>query len=278
MPTEKRQRQREGREYRRAQIQAAQKRRGRRRQAYIVGVLAAAIAVVIAVLNINGGSSKPTKVAAKGSTTTSASTTSSSTTSTTSSTPAPASSIAASELSCFGVSGNPARKTKFTAAPPLCINAAKTYKAVVQTDVGTFDITLDPKAAPKTVNNFVFLSVYHYYDGIVFHRVIPGFVVQGGDPTGTGTGGPGYQFADELPKAGAYKIGSLAMANSGPNTNGSQFFIITGSQGVQLPPQYSLFGQVTSGMTVVSAIEKDGTSGGTPKVEHHMVHVTIEES
>ncbi|HEX5266765.1 MAG TPA: peptidylprolyl isomerase [Acidimicrobiales bacterium] len=276
MPTDKRQRQREGREYRRAQLQAAQKRRGRRRQAYIFGVLAVGIGVVIAVLNISGGS-KPTNVAAKGSTTTST-TSASSTTSTTSSTPAPASSVAASELSCFGISGNPSRKTKFSAAPPMCINSAKSYKAVVQTDVGTFDISLDPKAAPKTVNNFVYLSLYHYYDGIVFHRVIPGFVVQGGDPTGTGTGGPGYQFADELPKAGAYKIGSLAMANSGPSTNGSQFFIITGSQGVQLPPQYSLFGQVTTGMSVVSAIEKDGTTGGTPKVEHHMVHVTIEES
>jgi cyclophilin family peptidyl-prolyl cis-trans isomerase len=277
VPTDKRQRQREGREYRRAQIQAAQKRRGRRRQAYIFGVLAVGIGVVIAVLNITGGS-KPTNVATKGSTTTTSTTSASSTTSTTSSTPAPASSVAASELSCFGISGNPSRKTKFSAAPPMCVNSAKTYKAVVQTDVGTFDISLDPKAAPKTVNNFVYLSLYHYYDGIVFHRVIPGFVVQGGDPTGTGTGGPGYQFADELPKAGAYKIGSLAMANSGPNTNGSQFFVITGSQGVQLPPQYSLFGQVTTGMSVVSAIEKDGTTGGTPKVEHHMVHVTIEES
>ena len=277
MPTDKRQRQREGREYRRAQIQAAQKRRGRRRQAYIFGALAVGIGVVIAVLNINGGSSKPTRVAAKGSTTTTTSSTSS-TTSTTSSTTAPASTVAASELSCFGISGNPGRKTKFSSAPKLCINPAKTYTAVVQTDVGTFDVTLAPKAAPKTVNNFVFLSLYHYYDGIVFHRVIPGFVVQGGDPTGTGTGGPGYQFADELPKAGAYKIGSLAMANSGPNTNGSQFFIISGPQGLQLPPQYSLFGQVTTGMSVVSTIEKDGTSGGTPKVLHHMVHVTIEES
>jgi cyclophilin family peptidyl-prolyl cis-trans isomerase len=279
VPTEKRQRQREGRQYRRAQIQAAQKRRGRRRQAYVFGVLAVGIGVVIAVLSINGNSSKSTNVATKGPTTTSSTGSStSSTTSTTSSAPAPASTVAASELSCFGISGNPARKTKFASAPPMCINAARTYAAQVQTDAGSFVITLDPKAAPKTVNNFVFLSLYHYYDGIVFHRVIPGFVVQGGDPTGTGTGGPGYSFADELPKAGAYKIGSVAMANSGPNTNGSQFFIITGSQGVQLPPQYSLFGQVTTGMSVVSAIERDGTSGGTPKVEHHMVHVTIEES
>jgi cyclophilin family peptidyl-prolyl cis-trans isomerase len=102
--------------------------------------------------------------------------------------------------------------------------------------------------------------------------------VQGGDPKGDGTGGPGYQFADELPQKGAYKIGSLAMANSGPNTNGSQFFVITGDQGVSLPPSYSLFGSVTDGMDVVKKIEADGDTSGTPKVVHKMVKVTIEES
>jgi cyclophilin family peptidyl-prolyl cis-trans isomerase len=160
----------------------------------------------------------------------------------------------------------------------MCVNPAKTYTAVVQTDVGTFDVALNPKEAPKTVNNFVFLSLYHFYDGIVFHRVIPGFVVQGGDPTGTGSGGPGYKFADELPKAGAYQTGSVAMANSGPNTNGSQFYIVLPGGGSQLQPLYSLFGQVTTGMDVVSAIAKDGSAQGTPKVVHHMVHVTIQES
>ena len=280
MPTEKRQRQREGRQYRRALIQAQQKRHSRRRQGYTIGAVVVAVGVLIAVLNLNHGKSKPTNLAAKGSTTTTTqATTTTSPGTTTTSIPASAlGPVSATELSCFKIVGNPTRTTHFSAAPPLCVSAQKLYVATVQTDVGTFEVTLDPKAAPKTVNNFVFLSLYHYFDGIIFHRVIPGFVVQGGDPTGTGTGGPGYQFADELPKAGAYRIGSLAMANSGPNTKGSQFFVITGSQGVSLPPQYSLFGQVTSGMSVVSAIEKDGSSGGTPKVVHHMVKVTIQET
>src|SRR5205807_908721 len=103
-------------------------------------------------------------------------------------------------------------------------------------------------------------------------------VDQGGDPQGTGQGGPGYQFADELPKAGSYKVGSLAMANSGPNTNGSQFFIIVGNQGTSLPPNYSLFGQVTDGVDVAHKIEGDGDSSGKPKVVHKMTKVTITES
>jgi cyclophilin family peptidyl-prolyl cis-trans isomerase len=124
----------------------------------------------------------------------------------------------------------------------------------MKTSKGTITIQLDPKQAPKTVNNFVFLSKQGFYNGGTFHRVIPGFVIQGGDPEGTGTGGPGYQFADELPNAGQYKIGSVAMANSGPNTNGSQFFIVTGANGASLPPSYSLFGQVTEGQSVAEAI------------------------
>ena len=123
---------------------------------------------------------------------------------------------------------------------------------------GRWSIALDPLAAPQTVNSFVFLARYHYYDGIVFHRIIPGFVLQGGDPTGTGTGGPGYRFEDELPDAGRYKVGSLAMANAGPDTNGSQFFIISGPDGVRLPPLYSLFGKVVTGLDVV---EQDRQTG-----------------
>jgi peptidylprolyl isomerase/peptidyl-prolyl cis-trans isomerase B (cyclophilin B) len=144
----------------------------------------------------------------------------------------------------------------------MCIDVNRTYVAEMTTGKGRFTITLDAKAAPKTVNNFVVLARHHYYDGITFHRVVPGFVVQGGDPLGTGTGGPGYAFADELPRAGSYKIGSVAMANSGPNSNGSQFFVVTGQAGVSLPPNYSLFGQVTSGMDVVMAIEAAGGRGG----------------
>jgi cyclophilin family peptidyl-prolyl cis-trans isomerase len=139
-------------------------------------------------------------------------------------------------------------------------------------------IVLDPAGAPKTVNNFVFLARYHYFEDIFFHRVIPGFVLQGGDPRGSGTGGPGYKFEDELPQAGRYELGSLAMANAGPNTNGSQFFIISGPQGMRLPPQYSLFGKVVSGLDVVAAIDGIGTSSGTPKERVVIQSVTITET
>lgn len=177
---------------------------------------------------------------------------------------------------CPPVGGSAKREIAFTKAPPMCINTSASYTAIVKTDVGTFDIALNAKEAPKTVNNFVFLARYHFYNGVIFHRVIPGFVVQGGDPTGTGLGGPGYTFADELPPAGSYKLGSVAMANSGANTNGSQFFIVVGPSGEALPPSYSLFGQVTSGMSVVQKIAADGTSSGTPTVTHKIISVTIQ--
>ena len=135
---------------------------------------------------------------------------------------------------CPAADGSAAQQRDFAAAPPLCIDPAKTYTALVSTNHGDFTVELDPAAAPITVNNFVVLARYHYFDDTICHRIIPGFVVQCGDPTGTGSGGPGYAIADELPAAGAYQIGSLAMANSGPDTNGSQFFVITGEDGAAL--------------------------------------------
>jgi len=158
------------------------------------------------------------------------------------------------------------------------IDAQKRYTAVMQTSKGSMTIALDPAAAPRTVNSFVFLARNGYYDGVVFHRIIPGFVVQGGDPTGTGRGGPGYKFADELPPAGRYEVGSLAMANSGPNTNGSQFFIISGSDGVRLPPSYSLFGKVVAGLETVTALDAVGSSGGSPKERVQIDSVTVTEA
>ena len=158
--------------------------------------------------------------------------------------------------------GSSPQQRKFDEEPPMIIDTDKRYVATMVTSHGTMVIALDPLAAPKTVNSFVFLARYHYYDGIVFHRIIPGFVLQGGDPTGTGSGGPGYRFADELPAAGRYKVGSLAMANAGPNTNGSQFFVISGPDGVRLPPLYSLFGEVVSGHDVVATIDAIGTASG----------------
>ena len=154
------------------------------------------------------------------------------------------------------------RRTSFDGPPPMTIDPDKTYTAEMVTSLGSMTIHLDPRRAPKTVNNFVFLAGCRYYDSIVFHRVINGFMVQGGDPEGTGRGGPGYRFEDELPAPGRYEIGSLAMANAGPDTNGSQFFIVTGASGMGLPPSYSLFGQVVAGVEVADAIQNVATGPG----------------
>ena len=176
------------------------------------------------------------------------------------------------------VDGSSPQQRKFDEEPPMLIDTNKRYVATMVTSHGTMVIALDALAGPRAVNSFVFLARYHYYDGIVFHRIIPGFVLQGGDPTGTGTGGPGYKFEDELPAPGRYQVGSLAMANAGPNTNGSQFFIISGSDGVRLPPQYALFGAVVSGGEVVTAIDAIGTRSGTPKEQVVIESVTVTES
>jgi cyclophilin family peptidyl-prolyl cis-trans isomerase len=178
---------------------------------------------------------------------------------------------------CPPEEGTAERTVQFAAAPPRCIDTGKDYSATVETDLGTVTIDLFEDKAPQTVNNFVFLARNKYYDDVPFHRVIPGFVVQGGDgEKGDGTGGPGYNIPDELPEAGEYEIGSLAMANaSQPNTGGSQFFIITGDQGAGLPPQYSLFGNVTDGLDIVKQIEADGSDGGTPQTVHKILKVTI---
>ncbi len=177
---------------------------------------------------------------------------------------------------CPAADGSSPRVTSFSGPPPMCIDPAKSYSAEMVTSLGTVTIDLDAAKAPKTVNNFVFLARYHYYDGLVFHRIINGFMCQGGDPTGTGRGGPGYRFEDELPKPREYQIGSVAMANAGPNTNGSQFFIVSGPSGVGLPPQYSLFGQVVKGLDVLDQMEKVPTGGGDrPKTDVVINSVTI---
>src|SRR5271169_2224289 len=176
------------------------------------------------------------------------------------------------------VDGSSPQQRKFDEEPPMLIDTNKRYVATMVTSHGKMVIALDPLAAPRTVNSFVFLARYHYYDGIVFHRIIPGFVVQGGDPTGSGSGGPGYRFADELPAPGRYEVGSLAMANAGPDTNGSQFFIISGSDGVRLPPSYSLFGKVVSGLEVVAALDAAGTRSGKPGEQVTIESVTVVEA
>ena len=166
----------------------------------------------------------------------------------------------------------------------MCIDPTKTYTAEIVTSEGTLTAELFADRAPLTVNNFVTLARYHYFDGIDCHRIIPGFMAQCGDPSGTGSGGPGYSFQDELPTDPApYKKGVLAMANSGPNTQGSQFFIMT-ADNETLPPNYSVFGQVTEGLDdTVDALDAAGnpdpSANGVPPIEEVTIEsVTITES
>ena len=266
MPTSKRERQRAGREARRAAAQAALKRRQRtRRIAALVGLFVL-IFVIGFVISQSGDGEE--EVATEGSTTT--------TTEAAEPGTAP----------CPAADGSSEQKKNFDGPPRQCLEKGKQYTAVLETDIGVIKWKLDREKAPNTVNNFVFLARYHAYDDVPFHRVIPDFVVQGGDvEMGNGRGGPGYQFGDELPEPSDYKEGSIAMANSGPNTNGSQFFIVTSAKGAETLVQavggeakYSLFGEVIEGMDVVKAIEADGAEDGTPKVVHKMIKVTIEES
>jgi len=181
-------------------------------------------------------------------------------------------------IECPPADGSADKRQKFPEPPPMCIDLSKRYTAEMATSKGTMTFALDALAAPRTVNNFVVLARYHYYEGIFFHRVIPGFVIQGGDPEGTGAGGPGYRFEDELPQPGRYEIGSLAMANAGPNTNGSQFFVISGPDGVRLPPQYALFGQLVNGRDVLAAINDIGSPSGAPRERVVIESVTIREA
>lgn len=161
-----------------------------------------------------------------------------------------------------------AGKKQYANPPEMTIDVNKSYQARFKTNKGDFTVELYAKAAPKTVNNFVFLAREGFYDDIVFHRIIKTFMVQTGDPTGTGTGGPGYQFEDELSSQYTYEPGIVAMANAGPDTNGSQFFICTGEDSKSLDqfPNYTIFGRVTDGMDTVlkiadTRVERSKTTG-----------------
>lgn len=256
MGTEKRQRQKEGRQTRLAQ-QETTKRRDQRRRRLVLSVLLGVVVFAVLVLISQAGTDDPADEAAPttdtsidaGSTTTGA---------------APPFEYGTGECPPPAKPATPVRE--FQAPPQRCITDGVDYAATVTTSEGTFTVDLLEAQAPGTVNNFVVLARYGYYDGDDFHRIIPGFVVQGGDPVGQppGTGDPGYQFADELPTSvDDYVEGSVAMANSGPDTNGSQFYIYLGPN--RLPgPDFSLFGQVTEGLDVVKAIEAKGSQGGTP--------------
>jgi len=165
----------------------------------------------------------------------------------------------------------------------MTIDQNKQYTATIKTNYGDIQIQLLPKDAPVTVNNFVFLARQGFYNGVKFHRVVKGFVIQSGDPTATGTGGPGYRFADEKVTKD-YVEGTLAMANAGPNTNSSQFFITLADLRERLPKKYTIFGQVIGGFDVVKEIgdvpvqaKVPGGEVSSPTVDVHIDSVIIEE-
>jgi len=165
---------------------------------------------------------------------------------------------------------------KYSNPPEMQIDLSKSYQATITTDLGDITIKLYAQKAPRTVNNFVFLAQEGFYDGVIFHRVIKDFMAQGGDPTGTGTGGPGYNFADEFdPDLRHNGPGILSMANAGPNTNGSQFFITHVATG-WLDDKHSVFGQVREGLDVLMAIPpRDPSNPEGPGVK--IETLTIEE-
>ena len=281
MPSDKRARQRAQRDAKRAAAQkAAQRQKVIRRVATIAVV---AVVLIGSGFLLFGRSSSPAP------TTTTTTTTTAPLPSTTTTTLSPTYATAQTAANAKAVAGGcPASPTarannlSWTTEPPITIDTAKTYYATVKTTVGSFTIALDPKQAPHNVNNFIFLAHHGFYNCVTFHRVIPNFVIQGGDPTGTGTGGPGYQVTEnEYPAKAAnaalqYPVGSVAMANSGSGTNGSQFFVVTGVNGEGLPNQYTLLGKVVSGIDVVQTISNYGTPAGVPpNVIERMLSVTV---
>lgn len=276
MPSAKRERQREGRQIRVAVAMAEQKRRQRIRSVRNFGIIVVVIVAAIVFLAWrNGGDDKPALSTSSAS--------SSAAPTPVAITVPPAGASITGDTPCPAADGTSARTTTFAKAPPMCIDVNKTYAASVATTKGTFSIALDAKNAPKTVNNFVVLARYHYYDGVAFHRIIQNFVDQVGDANGPtpGQGGPGYTFADELPKdASAYTEGAIAMANSGPNTNGSQWFVVVGSGGSQLGPQYTKFGMIQSGLEVTRTINAAGgpAPDGAPTEEVKINAVSISET
>jgi cyclophilin family peptidyl-prolyl cis-trans isomerase len=172
---------------------------------------------------------------------------------------------------------------QYASPPEMRIDPARSYTATLETKRGEIEVEFYPQDAPQTVNNFICLAQDGFYDGTPFHRIVSGFVIQGGDPTGTGAGGPGYRFDDE-PVSRDYERGTLAMANAGPNTNGSQFFIVLDDLRGKLPKNYTIFGKVTGGLDVVDAIAQTPTTTGqsgeksTPTEPVTLERVTVSDS
>jgi cyclophilin family peptidyl-prolyl cis-trans isomerase len=266
MPDPKRERKRQNRDAARAaQLEAA--RAAKKKQSAIRAGVGLVLVLGLAALGalVLGGDDDKTDVSSESSTST--------TGASTSTTENPA--LAAVQCNDTTPPAKTDRPT-FTEPPAMSIDPAKKYTAVMDTSCGEITIELDAKNAPKTVNNFVFLARKDFYDGLTWHRVVSDFVIQGGDPEGTGSGGPGYKFEDELPQDG-YKLGSLAMANSGPGTNGSQFFIVTGENGTTLPNNYSRFGMVTGGLEVAQKMESFAQPDQKPSRPLYIFDIEIKE-
>jgi cyclophilin family peptidyl-prolyl cis-trans isomerase len=281
VPSDKRARQRAAREARLAAEAQSQKRRKQIRNGIIVVVIAAVIVGIVFLVSGNDNNNVASQSKVNSTTTTVAAAKGSN-----AQLQAQANE-AAVKAGCPASPKTPtaAASQKYTAAPPMTIDTTKTYTATFKTTTGTFVASLDTTAAPKTVNNFVFLANKGYYHCVIFHRVIPQFMDQTGDPTGTGEGGPGYTIQDENPAKAAnaaqqYPLGSVAMANTGQaNSGGSQFFIVAGAEGESLPNTYALFGSVTSGMNIVNTINQQGSAQGVPPdVTQRIISITIHES
>jgi cyclophilin family peptidyl-prolyl cis-trans isomerase len=265
-------------------LQRAEKRRKSIRRGVIVAIIAVLVVGTGAFLfsNKNSTTTTTTTTTTKNSTTT---TTSGSTPTLTDLHEQTASNAKAVAFGCPTSTSTRVNSLYWAKAPAMTIDASATYDADFDTTAGTFVVQLDAQSAPITTNNFVFLAEHNFYKCVIFQRVIPGFMIQGGDPTGTGTGGPGYTIPDEYPKAGSptYPLYSIAMANTGqPHTGGSQFFIVTGSAGETLQPAYSIFGKVVSGFSVVRTIQNGGnpnpSANGTPPfVTYRILSITIKE-
>jgi cyclophilin family peptidyl-prolyl cis-trans isomerase len=265
MPSEKRQRQDEGRLQRlEAQRQAA-KQTQRKRQGWSLVLILVGLVVVAGLISIFSGDDEDD--VSTDTTEATDESTDEATDSTDGATPVEielpsAGATITGETPCPAADGSAERTTAFEQAPPMCIDETKAYTATLATSEGDVVIELDVENAPITANNFVVLARYGFYDGVAFHRIVPGFVNQAGDPVGPtpGTGGPGYTIADELPAdpATAYTAGTVAMANSGPESGGSQFFLVIGDPNGALSGagSYSVFGRVVEGQDVSEAINQ----------------------
>ena len=267
MGTEKRERQKAGRQARReAEERAAKRKRSIRRGVTVAIAVLVVVGVSVLLFNHKGKTNAATT-----------------TTTTTSVSAAQQTADEASKAAGCPSSPTTTLPNQQFSTPPMTIDTAKTYTATIKTDLGTIVAKLNAATNPVAVNSFVFLADKKYYNCLTFHRVIPQFMNQTGDPTGTGSGSVGYTVQGAVPATASpqYPIGSLAMAKTSAAPNGTtsnQFFIVAGPEGESLPPDYSLFGQVVSGQSVVDAINADGNAsdnGTPPKVTHRMLSVTV---